>query len=184
MTSNAKTFSTALRCTDKTLVVQPAAPPVDPPSPASAPVMRGVLAMDCTDENCLPGTKPRVVAPGKELPAIAQFVYDLPVQITQGPAGQPCVIATIGMGSVHIPVVDRSILDHKCSRASCSQQACHGMCQKLFDARVAAGLPEKTKFYVYMITEAPGDLALQGKLIAVPVLLGQPGNPAPTNPVG
>jgi hypothetical protein len=182
MTSNGKTISNAqLHCTDQTLVLQPPQDSAD----VQAPVMRGVLAMECTNPKCIPGTDPSVVAPPKvDARTIDSFEHDLPVQITQGPAGQPCVIATIkDLGSVHIPVVDRSVLAHKCSRATCLEQVCHGMCQKLFDARVAAKLPVGTKFYVYMITEAPGDLGLKDKLIAVPVLLGEPGNPAPTKPV-
>lgn len=161
MTSNAKTFSTALRCTELTLELQP---PQDP----AAPVMRGVkvTVLECTDDKCLPGHDPRVA-----------FQHDLPVQITQGPSGQPCVLATIdGIGSIVVPVVDGSLLDLRCSGKTCLEQGCQGLCHKLSAAHVAAKLPKATKFYVYRVTEAHAELPLQGKLIAIPVLPGQPGN--------
>jgi hypothetical protein len=181
MTSNAKTFSTTLHCTDKTVGADI---PADPAARAPAPVLGGVLAMDCTDENCLPPIKPRVVK-GIKLPDIAPFRYDLPVQITQGPAGQPCVIATTtGMGSVAILVYDPA--QHapcekgKCAPDTCAQGLCGMLCKKLVECREAAGLKKETKFYVYRIEAAPDELALKGKLIAVPVPPGQPGNQAET----
>jgi len=165
MTENAKTFPNAqLRCTQSTLELQPS---------DTTPALRGevVTVMECNDDKCVPGHDPR----------IREFKHNLPVQITQVLAGPSLVLLAriAGIGSVSIPVAERSILDEECSAKTCPGQECRGLCQKLVEARDAAKLPKRTKYFVYMITEDPGELALKGKLIAIPLLPGQPGNPLP-----
>lgn len=170
MTSNSKTSLTAqLRFTDTTFELLPPDGPAAAQPSGAIPTMRGVLAMECTDPKCLSGTQPH-------------FKLDVSVQITQASGGQPALLAkTDDMGTVPIPVLDSAfaadLCGHdRCERATC-RPPCGGLCQKLVDCRKAAGLPEKTKFYVYKIIEAPGELpSLQDKLIAIPVLPGKTGN--------
>ncbi|HEX8107897.1 MAG TPA: hypothetical protein VF516_09235 [Kofleriaceae bacterium] len=190
MTSNAKTFSTAqLHCTEKTLLLEldpPAKLPVDVQSPAPAPVMRGELAMECTDPKCLPGHDPSMVVPDPQNIAarvIPPFQYDLPVLITQGWV----LAATDAMGTIPLPVLDGSYelcKDGECDLTICKRPPCKGPCENLFAWRVALRLPEKTRFYVYKIQDVSDELAsLRDKLIAIPVPLGQPENSAKTAPV-
>lgn len=178
MSSNSKTSLTAqLRFTNTELELLPPDGPTASESPGGIPTMRGVLAMECTDPKCLSGTEPHVAKP---VPAVP-FELATSVQITQASGGQPALLAKIDdMGTVPIPVFDPASAalcgkDH-CERAKC-QPPCGQLCQKLTVSRKAAKLPEKTKFYVYKINEAPGELAsLQDKLIAIPVLPGKTGN--------
>jgi hypothetical protein len=182
MSSNNKTFSTAkLRCTNTALELHFLDDQTNVQSPATTPLLRGVLALECSEPKCLSGTQPGVAGD--------PFQLDMSVQLTQGSSGQPSLLATTAdMGTwVPVPVIDSSYevlcgKDH-CSHDNSQPDTCGGLCQELRTRRAAAQLSRETRFYVYKVTETPAELAaLRGKLIAIPVLPGQPGDLAPASP--
>lgn len=187
MSSNNKTFSMAkLHCTNTALELHFLDGPTNVQSPGTAPLLQGVLALQCSEPSCLSGTRPGIAGPP---PVIAPFELDMTVQLTQGSSGQPSLLATTaGMGTVPVPVVDRSFGvvcgEDRCGHDHSTPDLCGGLCQELQKHRVAAQLPPETRFYVYEVTDAPAGLAsLRDKLIAVPVVPGLPGNPAPASPM-
>jgi len=178
MSSKNKTFSMAkLSCTDTALELNF----LDGPTNVQTALLKGELAMACTDPSCVSGTRPGF--------APDPFQLDMSVQLTQGSSGQPSLLATTaGMGTwVPVPVVDASYGvvcgEDPCPHDHGKPDLCGGLCRELRTRRVAAQLPTGTRFYVYKVTDAPAELvSLRDKLIAVPVVPGQPGNPAAAAP--
>src|SRR5689334_9028311 len=179
MSSKHKTFSTAkLRCTHKSLELQFLDEPTNLPALGPTAVLQGELALDCSEPKCLGGTQPGVAPP-----VVEPFQLDMSVQLTQGSSGQPSLLATTaGMGIwVPVPVLDTSYGvacgEDPCDHDHSKPDLCGGLCQELQTRRLAAQLPPNTRFYVYRIRETPAELALlRNKLIAIPVVPGQPGN--------
>jgi hypothetical protein len=178
---SAKKFSTAkLRCTNTALELHFLDDPANVKPPGTTPLLQGVLAMACSEPKCLSGTDP-IVAGGA-------FQLDMSIQLTQGSTAQPSLLATTaGMGTwVPVPVLDTSYevlcgADH-CTHDHSQPASCGGLCQELHTRRAAAQLPLETRFYVYKVTTAPAELAaFRGKLIAIPVVPGLPGNLAPAS---
>ncbi len=157
MSTNSKTFSTAkLHCTNTALELQFLGDPTSGQPRDPTPRLLGALVMQCSEPRCLSGTDPVVVG--------GVFALDMSIQLTQGSATQPSLLAiAAGMATwVPVPVLDISF---------------EALCQELQKHRVAAQLDAKTLFYVYKVTDTPAELAsLRSKLIAVPVLPGLPGN--------
>lgn len=187
MSSNNKTFSTAkLRCTDQALELYLPEDQANASSPSITPLLQGVLALQCSDPSCLSGTRPGIAGPP---PAIPPFELNLSVQLTQGSSGQPSLLATTGsMGAwVPVPVVDASFGvvcgEDRCGHEHSQTDLCGGLCTELKKRRMAAQLPPETMFYVYEVTDAAAALtSLRDKLIAIPVVPGQPGNPTAAAP--
>jgi hypothetical protein len=178
-----KTFSTAkLRCTDTALELHFLDDQMNVQPPGTTPLLQGELVMECSEPKCLSGTRPGIVGPP---PMVPPFQLDMSVQLTQGSSGQPSLLATTAGTEawVPVPVVDASYQlvcgGKRCDHDHSQPDACGGLCQELRARRDAAKFPRNTKFYVYKVTSAPAALAsLRGKLIAIPVGPGQPGNPA------
>jgi hypothetical protein len=182
MSTNSKTFSTAkLHCTNTALELHSLVDPTGGQPRDTAPRLQGVLALQCSEPRCLSGTDPIV--------ADRAFELNMSIQLTQGSTTQPSLLATAaGMDTwVPVPVLDTSY-EALCGAAHCAHDhsepdLCGGLCQELQTHRVAAQLDARTRFYVYKVTDTPAELAsLRGKLIAVPVLPGLPGNSAPASP--
>ena len=192
MSVNNKAFSTAkLHCTDQALAlhflddpadVRPACPP---PLLEKVLVLEGVLALGCTDPRCLSGTDPF---------RDGVFELEMEIRLTLGSTGQASLLAiTAGMGGtwVPVPVLDSSY-DAVCEERRCTHDHGHGdsagcgrLRHELRTRRIAAQLPEETRFYVYRVTETrpearpearPVLAALRDKLIAIPIVPGLPGN--------
>ena len=186
MSSNNKTFSTAkLHCTNTALELHFLGDPTNVQSPGTTPLLQGVLALQCSEPSCLSGTRPGIAGPP---PVITPFALDMSIQLTQGSSGPPSLLATtVAMGTVPVPVLDASYGvvcgEDPCGHDHSTPDLCGGLCQELQKHRMAAQLPPETRFYVYEVTDAPAALAsLRGKLIAVPVVPGQPENPAAAAP--
>jgi hypothetical protein len=187
MSSNKKTFSTAkLHCTNTALELHFLDDPTNVQSPGHPVVLKGELALECSEPKCLSGTQPGFAGPP---PVVAPFELDMAVQLTRGSSGQPSLLATTaGMGTwVPVPVVDASYGgvcgEDPCGHDHSEPDLCGGLCQELQMHRVAAQLRRETRFYVYKVTDTPAELAsLRNKLIAVPVVPGLPGNPDPASP--
>lgn len=181
MSSKNKTFSTAkLRCTNTALELHFLDDQMNAQSPGTTPFLQGTLVMECSEPKCLSGTRPGIVGPP---PVVAPFQLDMSVQLTRGSSGQPSLLAIAAGMETWVPVFDPSYQlvcgGEPCDHDHSQPDACGGLCLALREHRVAAQLPENTKFYVYKVTSVPAALAsLRDKLIAIPVVSGQPGNPA------
>ena len=173
MNANDKKFSTAkLRCTRTALQLQFPDAPGDGQPPGGT-VLLGTLALECTEPSCKSGTDPFKLS-----------TLDMEVRLTPGSIAQASLLATAaGMGGTWapVPVLDASY-EVVCGQDPCGHDSqsdrCGGLCKKLNEHRAAAKLPPGTRYCVYKVTETPAELAaLHGKLIAIPVVPGLPGNP-------
>lgn len=175
MSTNNKTLSDAqLHCTNTELKLQFPDNSTNVQSQGAAPSLQGVLAMACSDPKCVSGTTPSIVP----------FQLDLSVRITQGSGEQPSLLTIVDGKDTPIPVFDsplavpcRDDCDSMTGNPADDQSPCGGLCVQLARHRVNLNLRKETRFYVYQVTRAAGELAsLSNKLIAVPVSSGSTAN--------
>jgi hypothetical protein len=177
MKANDQKFSTAtLRCTQTALQLHFPGDPADGGQHGSSAVL-GTLALECSEPSCKSGTDPIVAG--------RVFQLDMEIRMTPGSTDQAPLLATAASMAgtwAPVPVLDASYAvvcgQEPCDHDHSQPDLCAGLCQKLQAHRAAAQLPPGTRFYVYKVTETPEQLqSLRGKLIAIPVVPGLPGNP-------